>query len=152
MKKICAPITEKVTAESMQCQINSEIQLDLIEPPVMPSHLEFMQTAEPDVCCVCVCGYMVVWGLSNMFVTRNIHAPLTCTFRYDVRLKEAGQIGVKKGFGNGALLVLSSSSSTVVAIVPTSSSSSHSVQEESKLVHLMVCSLLHQLVLTLEVH
>ena len=44
-----APSQEKVTAESMQCQINSEIQLDVIEPPVVPSHLEFIETAEPEV-------------------------------------------------------------------------------------------------------
>ena len=47
--KIRGPITEKVTAESMQCQINGEIQLDGIEPPVVPSHLEFIETAEPEM-------------------------------------------------------------------------------------------------------
>ena len=36
----------------MQCQINSEIQLDVIEPPVVPSHLEFIETAEPEVAIV----------------------------------------------------------------------------------------------------
>ena len=81
---IRGPITKKVTAESMQCQIKGEILLDVIEPPVVPSHLEFIETAEPEI-----------------------------------------------------------------AFVPTSSSSSHSVQEE-QLVHLMVCRLLQQLVLTLE--
>ena len=48
-KKICGPITEKVTAESMQCQSNGEIQLDVIDPLVVPSHLEFIETAEPEV-------------------------------------------------------------------------------------------------------
>ena len=36
----------------MQCQINSEIQLDVIEPPVVPSHLKFIETAEPEVAIV----------------------------------------------------------------------------------------------------
>ncbi|KAL5505947.1 hypothetical protein EMCRGX_G007497 [Ephydatia muelleri] len=48
-KKICGPITEKVTAESMQCQTNDVIELDVIEPPVVPSQLEFIETAEPEV-------------------------------------------------------------------------------------------------------
>ena len=39
---MCGPITEKVTAESMQCQTNDDIELDVIEPPVVPSQLEFV--------------------------------------------------------------------------------------------------------------
>eukprot|EP00731_Ephydatia_muelleri_P012263 Em0006g1157a len=33
----------------MQCQSNGEIQLDVIDPLVVPSHLEFIETAEPEV-------------------------------------------------------------------------------------------------------
>ena len=33
----------------MQCQTNDDIELDVIEPPVVPSQLEFIETAEPEV-------------------------------------------------------------------------------------------------------
>ena len=35
--------------QSMQCQTNDDIELDVIEPPVVPSQLEFIETAEPEV-------------------------------------------------------------------------------------------------------
>ena len=36
----------------MPCKINGEFQSDVIEPPVVPSHLEFIETAEPQVAIV----------------------------------------------------------------------------------------------------
>ena len=33
----------------MQCQTNDDIELDVIKPPVVPSQLEFIETAEPEV-------------------------------------------------------------------------------------------------------
>ena len=36
----------------MQCEINGEIRSDVIKPPVVPSHLEFIETAESHVAIV----------------------------------------------------------------------------------------------------
>ena len=36
----------------MQCQTNDDIELDMIDPPVVHSQLEFIETAEPEVAIV----------------------------------------------------------------------------------------------------